>query len=58
MIRIEERYRNALRMIMSGRKTLTAEIAMEDFAIPYAAPMQQSVIDMEQPMAPKKDCGS
>lgn len=41
----------------SGLRTLTAEMAILDFAIPYAAPRQQSVMLRLHPMAPKKDCG-
>ena len=42
-------------MSISGRRTLTADIPMLDFAIPYAAPVQQRVTDMQQPISPKKD---
>ena len=42
---------------MSGRITLTAEIPMPDFAMPYAAPRLESTIAMLHPIAPKKDCG-
>ena len=41
--------------IMSGRRTLTAEIPMLDFAIPYAAPRELNTIATLQPIAPKKD---
>lgn len=41
---------------MSGLITLTAEIPMPDFAIPYAAPMLERIMAMLHPIAPKKDC--
>jgi hypothetical protein len=41
--------------IMSGLMTLTAEIPMPDFAIPYAAPMLERIMAMLHPIAPKKD---
>lgn len=30
--------------------------APDDFAVPYDAPRQQSMVAMAQPNAPKKDC--
>jgi hypothetical protein len=46
-----------LRTSISGLKTLTAEMPILDFAIPYAAPRQQSVMLKLHPIAPKKDFG-
>jgi hypothetical protein len=40
----------------SGLKTLTAEIEILDFAMPYPAPRQQRIVAMLAPMAPKNDC--
>lgn len=50
-----ERDGNELRIIMSGLKTLTAEMPTPDFAIPYPAPKLESVIAIQHPIAPKND---
>jgi hypothetical protein len=49
-------WKHLLLTIMSGLITLTAEIPMPDFAIPYAAPMLERIMAMLHPIAPKKDC--
>lgn len=41
----------------SGRRTVTDDVSMLDFAIPCAAPRQQSVTLRPHPTAPKKDYG-
>ena len=50
------RREQVLLTIWSGLKTLTADIPMLDFAMPYAAPIQQSMMLMLPPIAPKNDC--
>ena len=40
----------------SGLITLTADIPVPDFAIPYAAPKLLNIIATLQPIVPKKDC--
>jgi hypothetical protein len=52
----ERQRRIVLRTIISGRSTLTAEMPIPDFAIPYAAPRAEKTIAKLQPIAPKKDC--
>ena len=47
---------NKLRIIMSGRRTLTADMPIPDFAIPYAAPRLEKIMATAQPIHPKKDC--
>jgi len=47
--------KHSLLTIISGLITLTAEIPMPDFAMPYAAPKLDRTIAMLQPIAPKKD---
>jgi hypothetical protein len=53
---MEMRKRNLLLTIKSGRMTLTAEIPIPDFAMPYAAPRLERTIAMLHPIAPKNDC--
>jgi hypothetical protein len=49
------RKENVLLTIKSGRMTLTAEIPMPDFAMPYAAPRLEKIMAMLHPIAPKND---
>ena len=53
---MEMRKGNVLLTIKSGRITLTAEIPMPDFAMPYAAPRLERTMAILHPIAPKKDC--
>ena len=55
--REREKEEGVLRIMFCGCMTLTAEIPMLLLAMPYAAPMLESTIAQQQPMAPKKDCG-
>lgn len=45
-----------LRVQLSGLIMAAPNTAPDDFAVPYDAPRQQSIVAMAHPIAPKKDC--